>query len=1141
MKNIWKSILFVLVASTAVYSCSKEIDAPVDEQPILEPVTNVVKFKAEVADPTTKATLEANAEDSKFLAAWENETDKIDLTAISSGSFVDEASAQWDATEKCFVASFTSETPTVDEDWMYEAVYPYVDGGSIPFGSARTQKGNAYNSSYDVMYGTQSYSGTRLGKDEEGENFVIPMDRLTGIAYFHITGGPDEDVVSATLSVQSGNIAASSVSVSSGVLTPSEATNSITITFPTEAPKASDLQLWFNVLPGSYTGLKLTVVTTNKVSYLQSKATMTYTAGKINKVVLGGLTWLDPAKYEKVTSTAGVTEGRYLIVYEGNNVAYDGSLSNPDASGNYFSVSISDGKIIPTDATETKYVDIASYESGFSIKTAYGNYIGRTENSNGMDSGDSPYEHTITVTEGQASIASSAGPLFQFYSTSGSEKFRYYKSSQKLVQLYKLNDGRSNASGISFTNASYTFELGDDDYNSFNGQTASLPDGNQAVITYSMSGDDIGIIDPGTGEIILDDVTAGTATVTATATASGSYRAGFATYTITVTPKVSTLSEVTAESTYYLRNITVMAVEGNNAILHDATGNKLLYKSSHGLTAGKFFNSVTATTTSYDTRNILQITAFSDAAFGDNVTVNHGIATELTSSLFDSEVRYVHAIGNKSGREITVPSAGTLYLSTTSAVEDGPVEIYGYTIGYHTSNEVLYILATDLHVYVNPDEPVLLLDGASSNVALDWEFDATDAKAVEITVNANGSYTKTETNMDWATVTLVDGTLTVTPKSTNGNIAPNSGSITITHNVDGSLSRTITCTQGGFEDLTTATATFTGAASGGMTGSAAKQTGIRRNVTAVISNGMADASNNHIRIYSGATLTVSVPSGAKITHVEFDVTEDYSLSNLSNLTAGEWDGNAESVAFTASAQVRVDAIRVTYKIATASLAYYTPTITALDKSLYTDDDPISIGATSDSPGTISYSIKSGGSYISLNTTTGVVTPVAVGTAVVTITVEASGDYEEASKDIEITVSERPSGVLRNKSLEFTYSSHTGWTVNADDKTSYYLLNSGKSIESPSFSFNSIKSVVVKTRTFGGSSYKTTDITYVPSSGPNVALGSVNASGNSLANQTLTVTSSPAAGTGKLLFDSSTTTAANGPGISEITINYDVYE
>lgn len=1012
MKNLWKPLLFALVATATVYSCSKEVDAPVDEQPVSEPVTNVVKFKAEITDPSTKATLEANAEDTKFLAAWEDASDKINLLA-SSDSFIDEAPAEWDESEKCFVASFTSETPTVDEDWEYEAIYPYVDGGNIPFGSERTQNGNAYNSAFDVMYGTQSYSGTRLGKDEEGENFVIPMNRLTGIAYFHITGGPDEDVVSATLSVQSGNIAATTVSVSGGTLTPSGETNSITITFPTEAPKASNLQLWFNVLPGSYTGLKLTIVTTNKVSYLQSKGTMTYTAGKINKVVLGDLAWLEPAKYEKVTSTAGVTEGRYLIVNEAGNVAFDGSLSTLDAANNNITVTITDGKITPSDAIDASQFIIESYDGGFSIQSASGYYVGAKATGKEMvTSTTTPVKHTITVSSGVASIkaeTSTAGYL-KFNSAVDQKRFRYYTSGQQDVALYKLTDGRSNASGISFANASYTFELGDDDYNAFGGQTASLPDGNQAVITYSMSGDEIGFIDPATGEILLDDATVGTATVTATATASGNYRAGSASYTITVTPKVSTLSEVTAESTYYLRNITVMAVDGNNVILHDATGNKLLYKSSHGLTAGKFFNSVTATTTTYDARNILQFTAFSDAVYGDNVAVNHGVAAELTSSMFDSEVRYIHAVGTKSDRKITVTGAGDLYLTSTSAVENGPVEIYGYTVGYHTTNEVLYIIATDLQVYVDPDEPVLLLDGASSNVALDWEFDATDAKAVEITVNANGSYTKTETTMDWATVTLVDGTLTVTPKSTNSNVAPNSGTITITHNVDGSLTRTITCTQGGFEDLTTATATFTYSRHGGMSTTAGSQSGVLRNVTAAISNGVLNTSASAIAVYKNATLALSVPTGAYITAVEFIGVAGYPVSGFADLDGfstdgndGSWAGKSQTVTFTASgAQVRLASIEVTYKIATASLAYYTPTITATNKSIKVGADG-SIGATADSEGTITYEIVSGGSYITLNTATGAIHGESVGSAVVQVNVAAKGDYAAGSTTCTVTV------------------------------------------------------------------------------------------------------------------------------------------
>lgn len=883
MKTFYKSLVLVAVAATALVSCNKEIEAPVEEKPV---VKSHVEFFAESVAPSTKATLTTEDEKS-FIAAWEV-TDKVSLYAYNGDEFDEEKPATWNKTKGAFEADFDTATPKEKQAWMYEAKYPYSADGNIPFGGARVQNGNAYNSAYDIMYGTVDYTNALLGKDDNDNVFVIPMNRLTGIAYFHITGGPDEDVVSATL--EATGIAAENVTIATdgksvAASTGSASLDAITITFADgTAPKATNLKLWFNVLPGSYTGLKLTIVTTNKVSYLQSKGTMTYTAGKINKVVLSDLAWLEPAKYEKVTSTAGVTEGKYLIVYEAGNVAFDGSLSTLDAANNNIAVTINDGKITPTDAIDASQFIIESYDGGFSLQSASGYYVGAKSTGKEMvTSTTTPVKHTITVSNGVASIkaATATAGYLKFNSAADQKRFRYYNSGQQSVALYKLSDGRSNASGISFANASYTFELGDDDYNAFAGQTANLPDGNQAVITYSMSGDEIGFIDSATGEILLNDATIGTATVTATATASGNYRAGSATYTITVTPK------------------------------------------------------------------------------------------------------------------------------------------------------------------------------------------------------------------------------------------------------------------GGSEDLTTATATFTGAASGGMTSSQAKQTGVRRNVTAVISSGWADASNNHIRIYQDATLTISVPSGAKITRVEFDVTSGYSLANLSNHTDGVWNGNAESVAFTASKQVRVDAIRVTYKIATSSLAYYTPTINAVDKSIYTDDDHVAIGATSDSPGTISYSIKSGSSYISLNPSTGVVTPVAIGTAVVTVYVEASGDYEAASKDISVTVSERPLGTLKTKTLSMSYSSHDGWTITGTDDstgtTKYYIMKSGAVIESPSFSFNSIQSVKVKTRTY--SSKAETDVYY-----GSTKLGTITATGKSLVDETLTIDTSPAAGTGTVQVRAgSDATTSQGAGVQEVTITYDVYE
>ena len=291
MKTFYKSLVLVAVAATALVSCNKEIEAPVEEKPV---VKSHVEFFAESVAPSTKATLTTEDEKS-FIAAWEV-TDQVSLYAYNRDEFDEEKPATWNETKGAFEADFETATPAEKQAWMYKAKCPYSADGNIPFGGARVQNGNAYNSAYDIMYGTVDYTNALLGKDDNDNVFVIPMNRLTGIAYFHITGGPNnEDVVSATL--EATGIAAENVTIASNgesvtASTGSETLDAITITFENgTAPKASDIKLWFNVIPGNYSGLTLTINTASKSAKLTSNKTMSYAAGKLNKAVLSGLKW----------------------------------------------------------------------------------------------------------------------------------------------------------------------------------------------------------------------------------------------------------------------------------------------------------------------------------------------------------------------------------------------------------------------------------------------------------------------------------------------------------------------------------------------------------------------------------------------------------------------------------------------------------------------------------------------------------------------------------------------------------------------------------------------------------------------------------------------------------------------------------
>ena len=144
------------------------------------------------------------------------------------------------------------------------------------------------------------------------------------------------------------------------------------------------------------------------------------------------------SKYVKVTSVDDFTDGQYLIVYEEDGLAFDGSLETLDAVGNTITVAINNNEIAVTEATSASEFTINTTEGTSTIKSASGYYIGRTASSNGMNSSASEaYTNTISLIEGNAVITSSGGPTLRFNDASNQNRFRYYASGQKAIQLYK--------------------------------------------------------------------------------------------------------------------------------------------------------------------------------------------------------------------------------------------------------------------------------------------------------------------------------------------------------------------------------------------------------------------------------------------------------------------------------------------------------------------------------------------------------------------------------------------------------------------------------------------------------------------------------------------------------------------------------
>ena len=143
-------------------------------------------------------------------------------------------------------------------------------------------------------------------------------------------------------------------------------------------------------------------------------------------------------KWTLVTSEPESWEGDYLIVNTTSKVAFDGSgveKSGLDKAGNYVSVDIANNQIETTDCDF--YFTIAQKDGGYSIKSASGYYIYRTEDKNGMDvSAEDNGVNTISLS-GQNAVITSSGINLQWFNQKNSERFRYYKSEQQIIQLYK--------------------------------------------------------------------------------------------------------------------------------------------------------------------------------------------------------------------------------------------------------------------------------------------------------------------------------------------------------------------------------------------------------------------------------------------------------------------------------------------------------------------------------------------------------------------------------------------------------------------------------------------------------------------------------------------------------------------------------
>ena len=885
MKKFMKSFALLAVAALGLSACNDDKLVPDNGNADGKFVT--VHFGAEASiEGATKATL--TTEDEKtFKSAWENgdvlsvkySNDNETAGATTSGV----VSATWTTDH------FDATLPKYKGMWDYNVVYPAPDAESkVDFGSARTQKGNAYNSKYDLMKGSAIVENADEGKTDAGKNIVFNMTRQTAIAYFHLTSTLDEEVVSAKLSVEGGNIASSLVKLldhTDGFDLSTEDLNEITITFEEgTAPKASNFQLWYNVLPTKYTKMTLTVETATKTFTISKNTAGEYVAGKLYKVskAIANEKWESKysVKCRLISDAATLNDGdKITFVNQANSIVAASTITN-----NYFKA-IS-GVTFNTDKSlaympESDYlvVTIKSNGEGWLFENAEGKYLKLTTTKTGLSFDDEGTTWTISIDNSSAATISgqynTTSTSLQWNTGANPMRLSNYTSTQSAVYIYVVDDPRTaldTPENLSISNmtlswnavpnakeykvtigsevatvseTSYTLSLEADYYNvsviavaeegsAFkNSVAATLTDAKFGTPTLATPTLKEGAVDEfsvnttwtvdsratagyncelykgetkvGDGQTVstgsvtfdgLDDGVTYTVKVNAIAVEGTKAYAASAVKTIdlTTTP-ASKVSDVTEATTYTIKNLTVYAVPNTSlAILGDATGYILFYKNNHGLSVG---NTLDVAGPVVDYYGLWEFKGATASYVKTGPTPDYGEPVEATNEFLASFatkplIKYIHAIGEQSGQDITV-GENKLHLSAENSSTDGKtVIVYGFTYGYHSKNQYVQFVATS--IAEDPTAPKLSVKPTSKT----WESDEKDAAVFTVTTNAEGvnGWSVTHDPIDWATVAIDKdaGTIIVTPKDANTAKTANEAKLTVKH-AAGTLSETITLTQ----------------------------------------------------------------------------------------------------------------------------------------------------------------------------------------------------------------------------------------------------------------------------------------------------------------------------------------------------------
>lgn len=623
-------------------------------------------------------------------------------------------------------------------------------------------------------------------------------------------------------------------------------------------------------------------------------------------------------EYTKVESGDQIADGgEYLIVEEENSKA-----AGPYNNSKYYDaedVVISNGKV----SIQTENASVFTLEAGevagqYYIKDQMGYYL-KWASGNSVERSDVKYLWTVTTT----GITSVETPDRRLQYNSGNPRFACYTSTQKAITLYvdkttivELADPELSFEGDATINVNWA------DIAAFTAPALNNP--HNVTVTYSSSDTDVAMVDSATGEI--EFVGDGTTVITATSAKTAEYKAGSAQYTLVVTgapveydfTTVAELNALASTAGEYFGSLTnaviSFAPDATNAVIKDATGSVLVYKKDgHGYKQGQTFTGeLTITLTKYN--NASEITAIDAVFTGTGAVVDPENVTlaDLVGNFATWQNAYVVVedleVESVSGKNINVKNGDKTYVVYSSAanatcVTGDIIKVTG-TIAQFSNKDQVKAWTTD--------DIVITQEHQKAKHTITF---AQPEEGGTFTVSANGAQISSGAELDEDTVVTMAaiaadgftfGGWTVSGATVSGNTE------TATFTVGVSDVEIIA-------NFISNSATVVEFVAGTDTG----DTSVTKDGITVSMSTMSRTDN--YRTYANTDMKVSAENGKTITKVEVTCTasgtsnygpgkfsgEGYTYEDQGQV--GTWTGSASTVTLSASSQVRMTNIKVTYQ------------------------------------------------------------------------------------------------------------------------------------------------------------------------------------------------------------------------------------